>query len=241
MTLQKLMGYARRAVDDYAMIADGDTIAVGLSGGKDSMSLLLALHAMRDYYPLRYELTAVTVALGFTGEDISPSAALCERLGVKHVVAHTDIGRVVFDDRREKNPCALCAKMRRGALHSHAAAAGCNKVALGHNRDDVIQTFFLSMFYEGRIHTFSPVTYLDRKGLTLIRPLIYTPEKEIVSFVRKHGVATAASVCPVDGHTKRADIKQFIREQSKKYRGFETKMLGQIQRLPIDGWGRGTT
>jgi len=236
MTLQKMMGYIRRAADDYNMICEGDKIAVGLSGGKDSMTLLEALAAMRGYYPVKYTVCAITVSLGFAGTDFNAAARLCERLGVEYFLIETDIGGVVFNDRAEKNPCSLCSKMRKGALYEKAARTGCNKVALGHNKDDVIQTFFLSMLYEGRIHTFSPVTYLDRKNVTAIRPLIYAPEKEIKAYIKKSGAEIIKNPCPIDGQTKREDMKIFIREQSKKHKSFEEKIFNQIARLPLAGW-----
>ena len=239
MTLQKMMGYLRRAAEDYRMIEDGDRIAVGLSGGKDSVALLAALHKMRDYYPAKYELYAITVSLGFEGFDTTPISGLCDRLNVGHIIVETAIGATVFDERGEKNPCSLCSKMRKGALYNKAKELRCNKIALGHNRDDVIQTFFLSMFYEGRIHTFSPVTYLDRSGLTVIRPLVYAPEKYILSYVKKSGLTAVHNPCPVNGATKREDIKAFVRAQSKKYKSFEEKIFGQITRLPVAGWEKG--
>ena len=230
------MGYARRAAEDYRMIGDGDKIAVGLSGGKDSVALLTALAKMRDYYPLKYSLAAITVSLGFNGFDTAPLTALCEKLQIDHVIVETNIGGVVFNDRMEKNPCSLCSKMRKGALYGKAKELNCNKVALGHNRDDCVQTFFLSMFYEGRIHTFSPVIYLDHSGLTVVRPLVYAPEKEISAYVKKDGLTVVLNPCPVNGRTQREDIKSFIRNQSKKYKNFEKKIFGQITRLPVAGW-----
>ena len=238
MTLQNLLGLTRKAIDDYNMIEDGDKIAIGLSGGKDSLSLLFALHEMRRFYPKKYELFAITVCLGFDGFDPSPAASVCKELDIPYSVVKTDIGDVVFNKRKEQNPCSLCSKMRKGALHNEALRLGCSKVALGHNKDDVIQTFFLSMFFESRIHTFRPVNYLDRKKIHLLRPLVYVPEKDIAGFIKKLGAAIVVNPCPVEKHTKRAVIKDFIAEQSKIYDNFDDRIFGQIQRLPIAGWER---
>lgn len=236
MKLQKLLSYVRRAVDDYNMINDGDKIAVGISGGKDSLSLLIALKALQRFYPAKFELEAISVSLGFDGMDFSPVKKLCDEIGVKYTVVKTDIGEIIFDARKEKNPCSLCAKMRKGALNDAVENLGCNKIALGHNRDDVIETFFMAMFYEGRIYTFSPVTFLDRKKLYSIRPLMYVPEKDIIGFARKENIPIVKNKCPVDGKTKREDMKNFIREQSLKYDNFDEKIFGAIKRSGIGNW-----
>ena len=208
--MQKLCSIVRRALDDYSMIEAGDKIAVGVSGGKDSLALLLALTKIRSYYPKPFELVAVTADAGFDGMDFSPLAALCARLDIPYILHPTNIKPIVFDYRQESNPCSLCARMRRGALHDIAVANGCNKVALGHTRDDVSETFLMSLLYEGRLNTFSPVTYLSRKKLHVIRPLIYTPETQITGVVRKLGLPVIASTCPVNGGTKRAYVEQLI-------------------------------
>ena len=197
--MQKLCSIVRRALDDYSMIEAGDKIAVGVSGGKDSLALLLALTKIRSYYPKPFELVAVTADAGFDGMDFSPLAALCARLDIPYILHPTNIKPIVFDYRQESNPCSLCARMRRGALHDIAVANGCNKVALGHTRDDVSETFLMSLLYEGRLNTFSPVTYLSRKKLHVIRPLIYTPETQITGVVRKLGLLVIASTCPRSG------------------------------------------
>ena len=236
MTIQRLMGYVRKACDDYRMIAPGDRVAVGVSGGKDSLSLLAALAGMKRFYPVPYEVEAVTVSLGLTGFDLSGVAGLCEKLGVRYTVAETQIGRVVFEARREKNPCSLCANMRRGALHNAAKELGCNKVALGHNKDDVIHTFLLSLLYEGRIHTFSPVTYLDRQRLAVIRPLIYLPEADALSYARSAQLPVVKSPCPADGHTKRADMREFVAEQRKQFPDLDQKLFHAIRESGMEGW-----
>jgi len=236
MKLQQLLSYVRRCVDDYHMIDAGDKLAVGLSGGKDSLALLTALKSMQLFYPKPYELAAITISLGFDGFETSNLEKFCDKLEVPLYVVKTDIGAIVFDERKERNPCSLCSKMRKGALNSEANRIGANKVALGHNKDDVLETFFMSLFYEGRIHTFSPVSYLSRTNLYAIRPLIYVPEKDIISFAKHNSLPVTKNPCPVDGYTKREDIKGFVREQSSKYDYFTEKVFGAIARSDI--WSR---
>lgn len=236
MKLQKLLSYVRRAVSDYDMIDDNDRIAVGISGGKDSLSLLIALSELRRFYPKKFEVEAVSVSVGFEGMDFSPVQELCDKLNIRYTIVETDIAQVVFENRKEKNPCSLCAKMRKGALNDAAVNLGCNKIALGHNRDDIIETFFMSLFYEARIHTFAPVTYLDRKKVHSIRPLMYVPENHIRTFVENEGVLVVKSTCPVDGNTRREDTKKFVKEQCEKYDHFEEKIFGAVKRSYISGW-----
>lgn len=241
MDLQKLTGYIRRASEDFGMIGKGDRIAVGVSGGKDSLSLLMGLKKMSAFFPAEYGLEAITVSLGLKGEDYSPAERVCEQWGIPYGIVRTDIGEIVFESRREKNPCSLCSKMRKAALNKEAVRKGCNKVAYGHNRDDVIQTFFLSMFYEGRISTFSPVTYLDREKLYVIRPLVYVPESEILGFIRRNGIGVVESACPANGRTKREEIKDLIKDYRSVYKNFDAKVFGAIKRSRIDGWEREET
>jgi tRNA(Ile)-lysidine synthase TilS/MesJ len=236
MKLQELMSYTRRALDDFDMIQDGDKIAVGLSGGKDSLSLLAALAEMRRFYPKKYELCAVTVSMGFAGMDLTDVKRYCESIGVELSVVETNVAEVVFDIRKEDNPCSLCAKMRRGALNARAAELGCGKTALGHNRDDVIETLLMCLFFEGRLHTFAPVTYLDRTGISAIRPLIYTDERDIVSFARREGLPVLKNTCPVDKSTKREEIKRFIREQGKVYKALPDRLFSAVKGSAIPGW-----
>lgn len=236
MKLQRLLSYVRRAVDDYNMISPGDKIAVGISGGKDSMCTLVALSHLRRFYPNKFDIEAITVSLGLPGSDYSAVKKLCDELGVNYTVVETEIGKIIFDERREKNPCSLCAKMRKGALNNEADRLGCNKIALGHNRDDVIETFFMSLFFEGRINTFAPVSFLERKKLYSIRPLMYVPEYEAKSFVRQSGIETVKSPCPADGNTKRQEIRDLIKTLSKDYDNLNAKVFGAIQRSSIDGW-----
>lgn len=236
MKLQRLLSYVRRAVDDYNMIEDGDRIAVAISGGKDSLTLLIALHTLARFYPKKFELEAVSVNLGFENMDFQGVAKMCKELGVNYTVVDTDIGDIIFNQRKEKNPCSLCAKMRKGALNDEVERLGCNKVALGHNRDDVIETFFMAMFFEGRIYTFSPVTYLDRKKITSIRPLVYVPESDVKSFAFKQSLPVLKNKCFADGNTKRETIKEFVKSQCKIYDHFEEKVFGAIKRQNLNGW-----
>ncbi len=236
MKRQRLLSYVRRAVDDYNMIQNGDKVAVGISGGKDSLTLLIALKELQRFYPNKFEIEAISVSLGFDGMDFSPVQTLCDNIGVNYTIVKTDIAEIIFDARKEKNPCSLCAKMRKGALNDMVEKLGCNKIALGHNRDDVIETFFMSLFYEGRINTFCPITFLERKKLYSIRPLMYVPEKDVIGFVRKENIQVVKNKCPVDGYTKREDIKKFMKEQGLKYDHFEEKIFGAIKRSEIGSW-----
>jgi len=238
MKLQKLLSYVRRACDDYEMIADGDRIAVGVSGGKDSLTLLAALVQLRRFYPKQFELEAITVSLGLPGEDFSDVQRFCDEMGVRYTIVRTDIGEIIFNARKESNPCSLCSKMRKGALNQEAKTLGCNKIAYGHSRDDVVHTFFMSLFYESRIHVFRPVTFLDKMNLHLIRPLIYVPEKEVISFMRQLDVHVLKSPCPAAGHTKREEMRDFVNEQMAKYRQFDNTIFSAIVRSEIPGWKR---
>ncbi len=238
MKLQQLLSYIRRAVDDYEMIKEGDKIAVGLSGGKDSVALLIGLKALQRFYPQKFELEAITVSLGFENMNFDSMINLCRELNVNYTIENTDIGNIIFNERKEKNPCSLCSKMRKGSLNDSAKTLGCNKIALGHNKDDVMQTFFLSLFYEGRINTFSPITYLDRKDLYSIRPLIYVPEKEVKGFINKCNIEIVKNPCPANGNTKREDMKNFIYSLMKDYPNVDDKIFGAIQRSNLNGWDK---
>ena len=236
MKLQKLLSYVRRAVDDYHMIEEGDKIAVGVSGGKDSICLLIALKHLQRFYPKHFELEAITVSLGLPGAVYDDIQALCDSIGVPYTDVNTDIGQIIFEERKEKNPCSLCAKMRKGALNTKAEELGCNKVALGHNIDVVVETFFMSLFYEGRINCFAPVSYLDRSKLYSIRPLMYVPEWECRSFVTKSGIDIVKNPCLADGNTKRQETKELLAELSKDYDNLQEKVFGAIKRSQIKGW-----
>ncbi len=234
--LKHILSYTRRAVADYEMIAPGDRIAVGISAGKDSLTLLYALAALRRFYPVPFELDAVTIDMGFDGMDFAPIAALCCELDVPYHVIPTKISHIIFDVRKESNPCSLCAKMRRGALHNAAKELGCNRVALGHHFDDVVETFMLNLFHEGRIGCFQPVTYLSRTDLHLIRPLIYCPEKDIRYFANKVNLPVIKSPCPADGNTEREEMKQLLRTLDREHKGLRYRIFGAIQRGEIDGF-----
>ena len=208
--MKKVLGCIRRACEDFHLIEDGDIVAVGVSGGKDSLLLLYALSLYRKFAPQRFEVKGLTLTMGLEPFDTSKVAALCEKLGVEYIVRPTEIGRIIFEERHEKNPCSLCAKMRRGALNDLAKECGCNKVALGHHRDDALETLLMSMLYEGRIHTFQPVTHLTRSGMTQIRPMIYVSEKDVIHYVKTLSLPVVPSPCPANGYTKREDMKALL-------------------------------
>ena len=237
--MNKLTGLIRRCVEDYKMILDGETIAVGVSGGKDSLALLCALANLRGYYPNRFGLHAVTLDMGFEGSDFSRVEKLCEEMEIPYTLRRTDISRVVFKDRNEKNPCSLCAKMRRGALHDAITELGIKKIALAHHFDDAIETFLLSLLYEGRISCFQPVTLMDRTGVTQIRPMIYVGEGTIVKLVEKYALPVVDNPCPMNGASKREEIKTLIKTLSKQYPDLRSKVFGAMQRLPLEGWEPG--
>ena len=234
--MEQFTGLVRRCVEDYDMIAQGDVIAVGLSGGKDSMALLCALNSLRRYYPKRFELLGVTVALGFPGMDFSPVADYCRELGVPYDLVQSDIRDVVFEERKEKNPCSLCVKLRKGAFHDRLKALGANKAALGHHMDDAVETFLLSLIYEGRISCFEPVTHMDRSGIVQIRPMLYAEEKRIVGLARKYAFPIVESTCPMDKTSKRALIKEYMYAVSRERKDFKIKTFRAMQRLPLPGW-----
>lgn len=236
MKLQQVLSYVRKAIDDYQMIDEGDRIAVGISGGKDSLTLLYALHGLRRFYPRHFDIHAVTVDLGFENLKLDAIKALCETLDTEYTVVKTDIARIVFEERQEENPCSLCAKMRKGALNQAIQAAGCNKVAYAHHKDDVVETMLMSLIFEGRFHTFSPVTYLDRTNLTVIRPLLYMNEADVIGFVNKYQVPVVKSPCPADGHTKREYVKNLLRNLNLENPGVKERMFTAIQNSNMKGW-----
>ena len=240
MKLQQVLSYTRRAVDDYQMIAQGDRIAVGISGGKDSLTLLYALHGLKRFYPKHFEIHAVTVDLGFQNLDLSRINELCRELDVEYTIVKTDIAQIIFEDRKEENPCSLCAKMRKGALNQAIKENGCNKVAYAHHKDDVVETMLMSLIYEGRFHTFSPVTYLDRTELTVIRPLMYMNEADVIGFVRKYNVPVVKSPCPADGYTRREYVKQLLRQLNQENPGVKERMFTAIQNGKMKGWEYGS-
>lgn len=238
MNLQRVFSYIRRAVDDYHMIESGDRIAVGISGGKDSLTLLYGLHGLMRFYPKSYEIRAVTVDLGFGNLNLDKIKELCSQLNIPYTIVKTDIANIIFQERRESNPCSLCAKMRKGALNEAIKAAGCNKVAYAHHKDDVVETMLMSLIYEGRFHTFSPVTYLDRMDLTVIRPLMYMNEADVIGFVNKMGLPVVKSPCPADGHTKREYIKNLLKGLNQDNPGVKERMFTAICNGKMEGWCR---
>lgn len=236
MKLQQLLSYTRRALDEYHMIADNDKIAIGISGGKDSLTLLYALAGIRRFYPHPFELEAITVSMGFKDMDFSAVTRLCQKLEVRYTVVETDIADIVFNHRKESNPCSLCAKMRKGAFNNKAKELGCNKEAYAHHYDDVIETMLISLIYEGRYHCFSPVTYLERADITLIRPMIYVQEPDIKGFRNAYELPVIKNLCPVDGYTKREYIKQLIKTLESESPGLRERLFHAIQCSEINGW-----
>lgn len=234
--MKELLALARRCMQDYNMVPPGSRVAVGVSGGKDSLALLYLLSQLRRFYPGGFELTAITLDMGFEGMDFSPIADFCRAIEVPYVIRQTQMKQVIFDIRKESNPCALCAKMRRGALNDAALAEGCRVVALGHHFDDVVETVLLSLFYEGRFHSFSPVTYLSRKDIHCIRPMLYIPEREIRNFVRREQLPVVESTCPADKNTKREEVKQLLHTLEKQNPGLRGRIFGAVQRQPLEGW-----
>ncbi len=238
MKLQKLLSLTRRAVDDYKMIEEGDKIAVGLSGGKDSLAMLYALAELRRFYPNKFEIVAIAVHLGFDGFDLSKIEALCKELNVPMTIVETQIAQVVFETRKETNPCSLCAKMRKGAFNEKAKELGCNKSAYAHHRDDVVETMLMSMLYESRFHTFSPVTYLDRMDLTLIRPLIYVNEADIIGFKNAYQLPIVKNPCPMDGYSKREYAKELVKQLSEETKGAKDHIFRAITEGPFEAWNK---
>lgn len=236
MKLQQLLSYTRKAVDDFGMIQSGDVIAVGISGGKDSLSLLYALANLRRFYPNPFTLKAITVHLGFDELDLTEIKELCNQLDVEYTIVPTDIFHIVFDQRKESNPCSLCAKMRKGALNEKIKELGCNKIAYAHHKDDIIETMLMSLIFEGRWHTFSPVTYLDRTELTLIRPLMYVSEGEIIGFKKEMKLPVQKSPCPIDGFTKREYAKNLVKQLNEEHPGAKERMFTAILNSDMAGW-----
>ena len=237
--MQKIMGYVRRAVQEFDLIEKGDKIAVGISGGKDSLVLLSALAGMRRFEAFDYDIVAVTIDPGFNGvpNNYDAVARLCDRLQVPFSLVHTQIGEIVFDIRKEPNPCSLCANMRRGALHDAAKAAGCNKLALGHHNDDVIETFMMNLTKEGRIGCFSPKTHLDRKDITVIRPLVFAPESQVSAACKRNDLEVVKSVCPADKTTVRQQTKEFLADMESRDKGVKQRIFSALRKSGIDGWG----
>lgn len=239
--MNKILSYVRRCVEDYDMIQAGDRVAVGVSGGKDSLTLLVALARLREFYPKPFTVEAYTLDMGHVdggeGMDFTGVEALCRELDVPFTLLHSEIHHIIFDLRKEKNPCSMCAKMRRGALNQALLDLGCNKVALGHHYDDAVETFFLSLFYEGRLSCFQPVTNLDRTGVIQIRPMLYLSEKTITHFAEKEQLPVVHNPCPADKNTKRQEVKELVYQLSAQYPDLKERVFGAMQRLPLPEWG----
>ena len=237
--MQKILGYVRRAVQEFDLLENGDRVAVGVSGGKDRVGMLKALVLLRRFIGIEYEIVAVTLDPRFGGEpgDYSCIEEMCREMGIEFVLVDTHIGEIVFDVRKEPNPCSLCARMRRGALHDAAKANGCNKIALGHNYNDVVETFVMNLTIEGRLGCFAPKSYLSRKDLTLIRPLVFAPEKDITKAAKKNELPIVKSKCPADKNTARERVKQELAERDRTDKGFSDRLFGALRRSGLDGWG----
>lgn len=238
--MNKILSLTRRCVEDYDMIQSGDRIAVGVSGGKDSLTLLAALAKLREFYPVPFTVEAITLDMGHAdgrpGMDFSAVADFCRELDVPYTIIDSEIHHVIFDLRKEKNPCSMCAKMRRGALNQALLDRGCNKLALGHHYDDAVETFLMSLIYEGRISCFQPVTHLDRTGITQIRPMLYIHEKTVDAFARRVELPVLENRCPVDKHTKREEVKELIFNLVKEYPDLKERIFGAMQRYPLEAW-----
>ena len=234
--MQRMLSLVRKCIAEYKMIENGDVIAVGVSGGKDSVMLLVALAELRRFYPKSFEIKAITVDSDPGKTDFSPIGEICKKYNIEYSIVESNIFDIIFNIRKEENPCALCAKMRRGVLHDELLRLGCNKIALGHNFNDAVETFLMSQIYEGRISCFSPVTHLDRKGIWQIRPLLYADERTIRGTVRRLNLPVVKNSCPAAGNTKRQEIKEFVFTMNSKYPGYSVKIFNSMQRLPLKGW-----
>ena len=228
--MQRILSHMRKAIEEYKMIDEGDKIAVCLSGGKDSITMLHAFKSLQRFYPKNFKLVAISIDPGFEFFDTKFLQEICDNLDIPLFIEESHAKEIVFDIRKEKNPCSLCANLRRGVINSVAIREGCNKIALGHNQDDVLETFLLNLLYTGNIGTFAPMSYMDRTKITLIRPLIYTPEKETKRFIKKNNLSVMPKVCPMDGTSKREDMKQLIYTLGKKIPMLRANLFGAIQR-----------
>lgn len=236
--MRKILSRTRAAVDDYKMIQDGDKIAVGVSGGKDSVMLLKALCDLKRFYPAKFEIVAITLDMRFDNQDgdFSPIQKLCDEYGIEYVIQRTDLYEIIFNIRKEECPCSLCARMRRGILHDTAKQMGCNKIALGHHLDDAAETFMMNLLIESRIGCFAPVTYLSRRDITMIRPLIYVRETAVEQAVERLNLPVIESKCPANEKTKREDAKILLQKLSDEYGDVPERIIGAMQRASIDRW-----
>lgn len=236
--MQHILGLVRRCVEDYHMIESGERIAVGVSGGKDSLLTLAALHRLQQFYPLPFTLEAITLEMGMPGMDFTPVAELCEKWEIPYTRIQVPVYEIVFEERKEKNPCSLCAKLRRGSLNTALTERGISKIALGHHYDDAIETMLMNLLFEGRIGCFQPVTYLDRTGITQIRPLLYCREDDIRRVAAREGLPVVENPCPADGSSRRQEVKELIASLENTYPHLKQKLFGAIQRYPLYGWNR---
>ena len=236
MKLQKLYSYTRKAIDDFQMIKENDSIAVGISGGKDSLTLLYALAGLRKFYPIHYSLTAVTVDLGYPDFDLTAIKELCQELDVPYHIIPTEIGAIIKEQNKKNSPCSLCAKLRKGALNQAVVELGCNKVAYAHHKDDIIETMLLSLMFEGRFYTFPPVTHLDRSNLDVIRPLMYVPEVDVIGFKNHYNLPVVKNPCTFDGKTKRQYAKDLLQQLNKEHPGVKNRLFTAIINGNIPDW-----
>ena len=234
--MQRILSYMRKAIEKYNMIEEGDKILIGLSGGKDSITLAMGLKALQRFYPKKFDIICASINPGFDFFDSDFLKSTCEKIGIPFIEEKSHIKEIVFDIRNEKNPCSLCANLRRGILNSVAQREGCNKIALGHNEDDVLETFFLNLLYAGNLNTFAPISYMDRSKITLIRPMIYISEKEIRKFIKRNNIEVMPKVCPMDGVSKREDMKKMIIDFEKEIPTIRANITGAIKRANINGW-----
>lgn len=236
MKLQKLYSYTRKAIDDFQMIKENDSIAVGISGGKDSLTLLYALAGLRKFYPIHYSLTAVTVDLGYPDFDLTAIKELCRELDVPYHIISTEIGAIIKEQNIKNSPCSLCAKLRKGALNQAVVELGCNKVAYAHHKDDIIETMLLSLMFEGRFYAFPPVTHLDRSNLDVIRPLMYVPEVDIIGFKNHYNLPVVKNPCTFDGKTQRQYAKDLLQQLNKEHPGVKNRLFTAIINGNIPDW-----
>lgn len=236
MDMQKLYSLVRQAIDDYGLIEEGDRIAVGISGGKDSLTLLMALNGLRKFYPKSFELYAITCNLGFPDMDFSSVSKMCNQLDIPYEIINTDIAEIVFEKNKDERPCSLCAKLRKGAMYTRLQELNINKIAYAHHKDDFIETAFMSLLFEGRFYSFPPLTKLDKTGITVIRPMMYVPEKSVITFARDNNLPVVYNPCPVDGSTKRSYAKELVARLDKENPGVKNKLLHAIKAARFDDW-----
>ena len=234
--MQRILGLVRRCVEDYNMISAGETVAVGVSGGKDSLLTLTALARLREFYPKPFQVQAVTLETGMPDMDFQPVADYCAALDVPYIRIAVPVYDIVFRERQEKNPCSLCAKLRRGSLNTALTERGIRKIALGHHYDDAVETLLMNLLFEGRIGCFQPVTFLDRTGVTQIRPLLYCHEDDIRRVALREGLPIVHNPCPMDGHSRRQEVKELIVSLEERYPDLKQKLFGSLQRYPLYGW-----